>query len=69
SAMLIEEYGIQNGVEEASLTYLTNGFFQQNPVLAYHISLFWLIISSFIIALISIHHIHKKEENKINKSY
>ena len=56
SAMTIGEYGIQNG--DASSISLTNGFFQLNPVTSYHISLFWLIISFFLIALISIHQIN-----------
>jgi len=69
SAMMIERYGIQNGVEEMPPALLTNGFFQQNPVITYHISLFWLVISSFLIALISIHHIDKGGEKLSNKKH
>ena len=56
SAITVREYGIQNGIEASSM-HLTNGFFQLDPVVTYHISLFWLIISLFLIALISIHQI------------
>jgi len=58
SAMRVREYGSQNGIEEMSNLGLTNGFFQQNPIVSYHLSIFWLIISFFIIALISIHQIN-----------
>ncbi len=57
SAMRVREYGDQNDIEEMSTLGLTNGFFQQNPIITYHLSLFWLIISFFLIALISIHQI------------
>ena len=67
SAMMIEGYGIQNGVEGTPQALLTNGFFQHNPVITYHVSLFWLVISSFLIALISIHHVSREEEKFSNK--
>jgi hypothetical protein len=59
--MRISEYGMQNGDEELSSLILTNGFFQQNPVVTYHLSLFLLVISFFLIALISIHQINDDE--------
>jgi hypothetical protein len=58
SAMRVREYGSLNGIEEMSTLGLTNGFFQQNPIVTYHLSLFCLIISFFIIALIAIHNIN-----------
>ena len=53
---------LQNGVYDESAVYITNGIIQQNPYIMYHISLYCLVISSFIIALITIHHIDKNEE-------
>lgn len=61
SAMIIREYGEHYSDEDISSLSLTNGFFQQNPVVTYHLSLFWLIISLFLIALISIHQINDEK--------
>lgn len=58
SAMNIKEYSDERGLEELKNISLTNGFFKHNPIVAYHISLFLLIISFFIMALISIHQIN-----------
>lgn len=58
SAINVREFGRNNGIQQMSSLDLTNGFFQQNPIVAYHISLFLLIISFFVIALISIHQIN-----------
>lgn len=64
SAMMAGRYDAQNGNEGASSVYLTNGFIKQNPLVTYHISLFWLVISSFLLALVSIHHIDGDEDIK-----
>lgn len=58
SAMSVREYGENVGNEDLSSLGLTNGFFKQNPIVSYHLSLFLLIISFFIVALVSIHQIN-----------
>jgi hypothetical protein len=60
SAMSVRNYGQEKNLDDMANLDLTNGFFQQNPIVAYHMSLFFLIISFFIIALISIHQINEK---------
>ena len=47
-------------------SYLTNGFFKQDPYITYHLALFITIILSFFITLISIHHIDKNESHLKN---
>ena len=60
SAMILE-----NSQTEQQDSYVTNGFFMINPSVTYHISLFWLIISSFLLTLIAFHHIDQYEEIEV----
>jgi hypothetical protein len=60
---------LENSQTEQQDSYVTNGFFILNPSVTYHISLFWLIISSFLLTLIAFHHIDQYEEIEVkNKS-
>jgi hypothetical protein len=51
----------QKSIGDEYESYLTNGFFKQNPFVVYHLALFLIVISSFIFALISIHQVDKNE--------
>ena len=53
---------LQSNQPEKSDVILTNGFITQNPSVTYHISLYWLIISIFLLTLIAFHHIDQFEE-------
>lgn len=57
----------QESIGEYYESHLTNGFFKQNPYVIYHLALFIIVISSFFITLISIHHVDKNEFSLNNK--
>ena len=56
STMLMEKTTISQQGSVATGA-LTNGFFMLNPMIAYHIGLYVLVISCFLIALIAVHSI------------
>jgi TRAP-type C4-dicarboxylate transport system permease small subunit len=56
STMLMEKTIIsQQG--SAATGALTNGFFNLNPLITYHVGLYILVIACFLIALIAVHSI------------
>jgi len=56
SAMLMKSTAPEGQV------YLTNGFVMQDPSVMYHLCLYWLIISSFLLTLITFHLMDGEEE-------
>jgi len=53
-AMMFNAVGTKNGFGE---TVLTNGWIVQNPLVMYHVAMGWMAFSSFLMALVAIHHI------------
>lgn len=62
SAMLMKSAATEGQV------YLTNGFIMQDPSIMYHICLYWLIISSFLLTLITFHLLDGEEEKQQSTS-
>ena len=58
SAMLMQSTAPEGQV------YLSNGFVLQDPSVTYHICLYWLVISSFLLTLITFHHMDSEEEKR-----
>lgn len=56
STMLMEKNTVSQQ-ESVATGALTNGFFMLNPLIGYHLGLYILVITCFLIALIAVHSI------------